>query len=211
MNPNKIIVTEYYLIYPDIWHSFSSKYLENRRYYKKVKGQREYDIVTVKLLLFSYNIYLFNVLFLSYKPSFVFVYMKVSKKTKHCSTLGFLSLSRLFTSHFHSGLGKKFPPSRSFISYCQLLLLGFIFFFFSSQNHYVDYNEHRRCFQRSVDPHNERSWLSFFIIIWQCETTVANYHVFRFLLATRYRILSRYEKSISSLRIDLDEAVREIA
>lgn len=35
-------------------------------------------------------------------------------------------------------------------------------------------NEHRRCFQRSVDPHNERRlfFLLFLLIIWQCETTM---------------------------------------
>lgn len=58
----------------------------------KIKRREMYDIVTVKLLLFSYNIYLFNVLFLSYKPSFVFCTWKYPKRqsTVRHSDISFL-------------------------------------------------------------------------------------------------------------------------
>lgn len=72
--------------------------------------QREYDIVTVKLLLFSYNIYLFNVLFLSYKPSFVFVHESIQKDKALFDARIFLSDSLV-----RSDFGKSSRP-RAFLS-----------------------------------------------------------------------------------------------
>lgn len=76
----------------------------------EVKRQREYDIATVKLLLFSYNIYLFNVLFLSYKLSFVFVHESIQKRQ---STVRRLDISLLFARTSGEALARAlcFSPS----------------------------------------------------------------------------------------------------
>lgn len=112
--------------------------------------QREYDIATVKLLLFSYNIYLFNVLFLSYKPSFVFVHESIQKRQSTARI--FLSYSSLirsgkaptrFASLLASTPNFPFPPLVEPL--CGLMNTG-------------------GAFKRSVDPHNERK-LSFPLLL----------------------------------------------
>lgn len=106
----------------------------------KWRDNGEYDIATVKLLLFSYNIYLFNVLFLSYKPSFVFVHESIQKRQSTARI--FLSYSSLIrSSDFgNSSRALRFSPSyhpRNFPS----------FFPPSPCRTTMWINEHRRCFQ----------------------------------------------------------------
>lgn len=105
-----------------------------------LKTTRKYDIATVKLLLFSYNIYLFNVLFLSYKPSFVFVHESIQKRQSTARI--FLSYSSLISS------GKA--PAR----YTSVLAI-IPNFPFPPRRTTMWINEHRRCFHdRSIHTMN---------------------------------------------------------
>jgi len=111
-----------------------------------VKRQREYDIATVKLLLFSYNIYLFNVLFLSYKPSFVFVHENIQKRQ---STVRRSNISLLFVSH-SLGLREKLPRFTSLLA-----IIPNFSHFFPPHRTTMWINEHRRCFNdRSIHTMN---------------------------------------------------------
>jgi len=107
--------------------------------------QQEYDIATVKLLLFSYNIYLFNVLFLSYKLSFVFVHENIQKRQ---STVRRSDISLLFISYSLGLREKLFASLLAFIP-------NFSFFFFHFHRTTMWINEHRRCFNdRSIHTMN---------------------------------------------------------
>jgi len=118
--------------------------------------QREYDIATVKLLLFSYNIYLFNVLFLSYKPSFVFVHENIQKRQ---STVRRSNISLLFVSH-SLGLREKFPRA-SLLSY-----YSEFFPFFPLRRTTMWINEHRRCFNdRSIHTMNASCLFLYYLAV----------------------------------------------
>jgi len=85
-------------------------------------------------------------------------------------------------------------------------------------------NEHRRCFQRSVDPHNERSLSCLFFFLFFPSLFFFNYYYlavrnnrahqfFAFLSATQYRVsLSsvKYEKRSSVIVFDEATRINEI-
>jgi len=145
------------------------------------KETQEYDIATVKLLLFSYNIYLFNVLFLSYKLSFVFVHENIQKRQ---STVRRSDISLLFISYSLGLREKLFASLLAFIPN-----FSFFFFIFVEQLCGLMNTGGALTIGRSTQ------WTQVvfsFIIIWQCETT---------LFATQFescRVLLDMRSSIST-------------
>lgn len=111
------------------------------------------------------------------------------------------SLSRLFASHFHSGLGKKFPSRAlpSLLLLAPITRLYLLFFFPRRTTMWIIMNTGGALNDRSIHTMNACGCLFFYYYL-AVRNNRANYHVFRFLLATRYRVLSRYEKSKPAYR-----------
>lgn len=131
------------------------------------------------------------------------------KYPKRQSTVRRSDIPLSFTSHFHSGFEKNFR-SRALLS-LSLIISSitrlYLLSFSRRTTMWIIMNTGGAFNDRSIHTMNACGCLFFYYYL-AVRNNRANYHVF--LFATRCRVLSRYEKSISSLCIDFDEAAREI-